>query len=48
MACKIMSVLSHTRIITRDSVKKTKENVNNRNVLLDFTYEAVESGVGAQ
>jgi len=43
-----MSVLSHTGIVTRDSVEKTKENVNNRDVLLGFTDWAVESGFGVQ
>jgi hypothetical protein len=44
--CKIMTVLSHPGIVTRDSVKKTKEKANNRDVLLDFIDGAVESGFG--
>ena len=41
-----MTVFSHTGIVTRESVKKTKENVNDGDILLDFTDGAVESGFG--
>jgi len=43
-----MTVLGHTGIVTRDSAKKTKENMDNRDILLDFTDGAVESGFGSQ